>query len=70
MPTASPTIPTGVFRTIRYFGMRRSDYGKRSVIFTVEPDASNFMVKILRIYMGVNTETGAVSELNEPLSIK
>lgn len=50
--------------------MRRSDYGKRSVIFTVEPDASNFMVKILRIYMGVNTETGAVSELNEPLSIK
>jgi len=36
----------------------------------VEPDASNFMVKIIRIYMGVNTETGAVSELNEPLSVK
>lgn len=36
----------------------------------MEPDASNFMVKILRIYTGVNTETGAVSELNGPLSIK
>jgi hypothetical protein len=36
----------------------------------VKPDASNFMLKILRMYMGVNTETGAVNELNEPLSIK
>ena len=36
----------------------------------MEPDASNFTVKIIRIYMGVNTETGAVSELKEPLSIK
>jgi hypothetical protein len=36
----------------------------------VEPDVSNFMVKIIRIYMEVNNETGAVSELNEPLSIK
>ena len=36
----------------------------------MEPDVSNFMVKIIRIYMEVNNETGAVSELNEPLSIK